>query len=247
MKTKDERVAQFQKENQALQERIDKMKMMLRGKGLLQEAKHIVWDSIVVKVSKFRVYLNFINDKDNMDITTISRCIVVNETSTKKPSEWAQNSINLLNSIPTAELQTIRVKYRTTFIIWAMRFIIKHNLLKSVQTKATQMEKSVQEFKDLFEEFFIEAFPPFWDGKGKLYDQEEYNSRFTQCRMDHSKFENVEENLKGATLVEHLITDFEILNQFKTVKIGLPVMTYASCIDLEILIKEIMDYDIWCS
>jgi hypothetical protein len=54
---------------------------------------------------------------------------------------------------------------------------------------------------------------------------------------DHSKFETLEKNLKGKTLVEYLITDFEILNQFKTVKIGLPVMMYASCIDLEILIK----------
>jgi FtsZ-binding cell division protein ZapB len=32
MKTKDERMAQFQKENQALQERVDKMKTRLRGK-----------------------------------------------------------------------------------------------------------------------------------------------------------------------------------------------------------------------
>jgi hypothetical protein len=62
--------------------------------------------------------------------------------------------------------------------------------------------------------------------------------------MDHSKFENLEENLKGTTMVEHLIIDFEILNQFKTLKIGLQVMTYASCIDVEILIKEMMDYDI---
>ena len=62
--------------------------------------------------------------------------------------------------------------------------------------------------------------------------------------MDHSKFENLEENLKGATLVEHLITNFDILNQFKTMKIGLPVMKYASCINLEILIKEMKDYDI---
>jgi hypothetical protein len=62
--------------------------------------------------------------------------------------------------------------------------------------------------------------------------------------MDHSKFETLEENLKGATLVQHLITDSEILNPFKVVKIGLPVMTYASCIDLEILIKEMIDYDI---
>ena len=70
------------------------------------------------------------------------------------------------------------------------------------------MEQSVQEFKDLFEELFIKGLPPFWDGKGKLYDQEEYNARLTQCRMDHSKFEILEENLKGATLVEYLIIDF---------------------------------------
>jgi hypothetical protein len=50
--------------------------------------------------------------------------------------------------------------------------------------------------------------------------------------------------MKGATLVEHLITDFEILNHFKIVKLGLPVMSYASYIDLDILIKEMIDYDI---
>jgi hypothetical protein len=62
--------------------------------------------------------------------------------------------------------------------------------------------------------------------------------------MDHSKFEGLEENLKGPILVEYLTTYFEILNQFKAVKIGLPTMTYATCIDLEILIKEMMDYNI---
>jgi hypothetical protein len=62
--------------------------------------------------------------------------------------------------------------------------------------------------------------------------------------MDHSKFESLEENLKGATLVECLITYFDILNQSKIVNIRLPIMTYSSCIDLEILIKEMMDYDI---
>jgi hypothetical protein len=99
------------------------------------------------------------------------------------------------------------------------------------------MEQSVQEFKDLFEELFTKGLPPFWDGKGKLYDQEEYNAHLTQCRMDDSKFETLEENLKGATLLEHLITNFEILNQFKEGKLGLLVMSYASCVDLEILIK----------
>jgi hypothetical protein len=53
------------------------------------------------------------------------------------------------------------------------------------------MEQNVQEFKDLFEELFIKGHPPFWDNKGKLHDQEEYNARCTQCKMDHSKFETL--------------------------------------------------------
>jgi hypothetical protein len=63
------------------------------------------------------VYLNFINDKDSIAITAKSRCIVLNETLAKKPSEWDQNSINIINSIPTADLQTIGVKDITTLII----------------------------------------------------------------------------------------------------------------------------------
>jgi FtsZ-binding cell division protein ZapB len=66
METKDERVAQFQKENQSLQERVNNLKTRLRGKGLLQGAKHIIWDSIVVEAAKFRVYLCNIPDIKSM-------------------------------------------------------------------------------------------------------------------------------------------------------------------------------------
>jgi peptidoglycan hydrolase CwlO-like protein len=50
---KDEQIDQFQKENEVLQERINKLKIRLRGKGLLQGAKHIIWDSIAVEAAKF--------------------------------------------------------------------------------------------------------------------------------------------------------------------------------------------------
>ena len=126
MKMKDEKMAQFQKENQDLQERVNKLKMRLKGKVLLQGDKHVIWDAIVAEFAKFMVYHNFINDKDNMAITARSRCTVVNETLAKKPSEWAQNAIDFLNSVPTADLQTIEVKDKTTLIIWARRIIAKH-------------------------------------------------------------------------------------------------------------------------
>jgi hypothetical protein len=169
MKIKDEKMAQFQRENQDLQERVNKPKTRLKGKTLLQGAKHVIWDAIAAEAAKFRVYLNFVNDKDIVTITARSRCIVVNEKLVKKPSEWAQNAIDLLNSVPTAELHTIGVKDRTALIIWARRIIAKHNLLKSVQTKAAQIEQSIQEFKDTFEQLFIKGLPPFWDGNRVNY------------------------------------------------------------------------------
>jgi hypothetical protein len=67
MKIKDEKMAQLQRENQDLQERVNKMKTRLKGKTLLQGDKHVIWDAIAAGAAKFRVYLNFINDKDNMD------------------------------------------------------------------------------------------------------------------------------------------------------------------------------------
>jgi hypothetical protein len=63
--------------------------------------------------------------------------------------------------VPSSSLQTIGVKYITPFIIWARRIITKYNLLNSVQNKEGQLEKSVQDFKDLFEELFIKGVPSF--------------------------------------------------------------------------------------
>jgi hypothetical protein len=244
MKVKDEKMAQIHRDNQDFQERVSKLNTRLKGKTLLQGAKHVISNVIAAKVVKFGVSLNFINDKDSVVAMARSMCIVVNEVLAKKPSEWAQNAIDLINYVPTVDLQTIGVKDMTALIIWARRIIAKHNLLRSFQNKAMQIEHTIQEFKDAFEQLFIKGLPSFWDGKGSSYNQEDYNYLIIQCRMDHSRFEAMEENLKGPSLVEYLDTDFEILNKFKTVKVGLPTMSYATCIDLEILIKEMMDYEI---
>jgi len=103
-KVKDEKLAQLYGEKQDLQERMNKLKTRLKGKTLLQGAKNVICDAIAMGVAKFGSYLNFINDKDNMVATARNNCIVVNEVLVKKPLEWAQNSINLLNSIPTVDL-----------------------------------------------------------------------------------------------------------------------------------------------
>jgi hypothetical protein len=146
--------------------------------------------------------------------------------------------------VPPIDLHTIGVKDIIALIIWARRIITKHELLKSVLNKEIQMEQSVKIFKNLFEELLIKGLPSLWHGKVKLQDQEEYNALSTQSRMDQSRFETLEEGLKWDTLVDKLSTYFEILNQFKKIKLCLPLMSYATCIDLEVLMKEMKDYEI---
>jgi hypothetical protein len=104
MKMNNEKMAQFRKENQDLQERVNKLKTRLKGKVFLQGAKHVIWDFFFVEAVKYRVYLNFINDRDSVALSARSRCIVVNETLAKRPSEWAQNTIDLLNCVPIVDL-----------------------------------------------------------------------------------------------------------------------------------------------
>jgi len=58
-----------------------------RVKILLQGDKHIIWDSIADEATKFRSYLNFVNDKNNIEIIVGHGCIVVNETLAKNPSK----------------------------------------------------------------------------------------------------------------------------------------------------------------
>jgi hypothetical protein len=69
MKIKDEKMTPLQRENQDLQERVSKLRTSLKGKTLLQGAKHVIWDDIAAEAAKFRVYLNFINDKDSVATT----------------------------------------------------------------------------------------------------------------------------------------------------------------------------------
>jgi hypothetical protein len=124
---------------------VNKINFRLKGKRFLQGSKHIIWESISVEVTKLMTHINIFNDEDKIAVLAKQRCKVINETLSKRPTEWAQNAINLLNIVPSSSLQIIGIKYRTALIIWSRRIITKHNLLNSVQNKASQLEKSVHD------------------------------------------------------------------------------------------------------
>ena len=61
--------------------------------------------------------------------------------------------------------------------------------------------------------------------------------------MDHSKFEDLVKGLTGKIIVEKLTEDFEILDRFLIVKKGLFAVSYKPYVDLEVSIREMIEYD----
>ena len=106
------------------------------GKIPLQEAKNIIWDSLLVEITNFRAYLNYIKDKNTIENTDLQGGKVINESLDNNPLETTQNVITFLNISTQTYMKILRIKDRTIFIIWDRKINCKQHHVKNVQTKA---------------------------------------------------------------------------------------------------------------
>ena len=65
----------------------------------MQGAKHLIWDTLSVEITKFRHYLNFISDESALVNLAAQRLKLANETMEKKSLNTAHNTVNFLNSL----------------------------------------------------------------------------------------------------------------------------------------------------
>ena len=102
-----------------------------------------------------------------------------------------------------------------------------------------QVTKFKQEFKELFED----GLPSFWNEEGKMLLPEHYHHLLVRARMDHSKFNSLEKNLTGQTIVDMLTEDFKVLQKFAIIRARLPKKSYEAYMELEVAIREMMECD----
>ena len=152
------------------------------------------------------------NDKNVIVDLALQRCKLVNENIDKNPLDTSQNVVNFLKNLTYEYIQEMGIRDRLAIILWARKFINKHNLVKVVQEKENQMFLEVKDFNKIFQKHFNEGLPPFWDDNGKLFFQEQYHRLLVQDHMDHSKFEELTKALTGKVIIETLTDDFENLN-----------------------------------
>ena len=152
-----------------LQKKFNELKERNIGKGPLQGVKHIIWDTLSVEVTKFRHYLNFVDDQCILINLANQRLKLVNETMDRNPLTIAQNALNFLNSLTYQKLHDMGIKDRISIVLWAKNFIHKHHLMKTVQDKADEMVSQVNNFKQVFKELFEDGLPSFWDKEGWMF------------------------------------------------------------------------------
>ena len=80
-----------------LQKKFSELKERSTGRAPLQGAKHLIWDTLPIEITKFKHYLNFIDDESSLFNLATQRLRLDNETMEKKPLNTDHNALNFLN------------------------------------------------------------------------------------------------------------------------------------------------------
>ena len=130
---------QILQDRNQLQKKFNELKEKSIGKGPLQGAKHIIWDTLSIEITKFWHYLNFIDDLNILINLAHQRLKLVNEHIEKRPLTTAHNTLNFLNSLTYQKLHDMGIKDRISIVLWAKKFIHKHHLMKIVRDKSEEL------------------------------------------------------------------------------------------------------------
>lgn len=77
------------------------------------------------------------------------------------------------------------------------KVIYNRKYLHSVKRKVESLLKKVQCFQNKIEK----GMPSFWDNKGNIISQEDYQVILVQKRNEDDKFEDLERHMKGLIVV----------------------------------------------
>ena len=86
-------------------EKNNKLEKQVTGQSSLQGAKHLIWDVLIAKATKFRPYLDFILDNDIVTQVSIQNFMMVKRVLNKKLIDTANNVISFLNSLTEEEIR----------------------------------------------------------------------------------------------------------------------------------------------
>ena len=123
----------LQKEEKDLEDKISKHNEKMKGKLQLQGTKHMIWDEILVEVTKMWDFLNMVEDKRVLVRTTLVKHETTNELMQRRPTERAQKTVNFLSNVSNQDLITMKIYDRLGIIMRDKKFIEMQMLMNKVK------------------------------------------------------------------------------------------------------------------
>ena len=77
-----------------------------------------------------------------------------------------------------------------------------------------------------------------------MINKEDYDNLLAQQRANYDKFQELEGTLKGEDILNNLEDDFDILSQLKYIRRNIPSISFSSCVEMEVLVREMQAYNV---
>ena len=143
------------------------------------------------------------------------------------------------------EIKKENIQDRFLVITLARKVLNKYHHLETVQAKIDIMHHQIKEFIELFNPLFKRGLPFFWEEKGGMWSQKEYNDSLISCRLDHRQFDDMQQQyLSSKTVIDKLAGDFEMLFDFEATCAKFPDFSYPKNVELRVLAKEMINLEL---
>ena len=140
---------------------------------------------LIAEETKFTPCLDFILDKEIVTQATRQNVLMLKQVLNKKPIDTTHNAIRFLNNLTEEEIRKEDIQDRILVIMWERKVVNKYHHLETVQAKIDVMHHQIKEFIEFFNPLFKKGLPFFWEEKGGMWSQKEYNERLINCRLYH--------------------------------------------------------------
>ena len=93
-------------------------------------------------------------------------------------------------------------------ITWAKKVVNQYHHLETVKAKIGIMEHEIKVFIEIFNPLVKMGLPFFWKEKGGMLSWKEYHDQLIGCKLDHSKFEDMQQYLLGKKFFDKMVDEF---------------------------------------
>ena len=158
----------------------------------------MLWDEIIKESSRFRLYLDYVVDQENVLMFTKKNVVVVKHALNKNPMHVTQNAVEFLSTLSEDQIKRMGIHEKVVVVSWARRVIGKYRTMETVQAKMDIINHRVKEVISLFNPLVNKGIPFFWEEKGPLLTQEKYLEKLVHRGSDHKKFEDMQHALSSS-------------------------------------------------